>query len=172
MRQKIISLVLLSLVVIATGFLVNATKHSSTGQLQANTIPTGLPTTMVILSNAQHRQTFKVEIATTTIDQAKGLSGRLNMAQDHGMLFVFKPASKPDFWMKDMEFPLDMVWIKDNRIIQVSRNLSIPQTGQTADQLPLYSPPDDVDYVIELNGNAAKDFAVGDRVDVVDALAV
>lgn len=55
-------------------------------------------------------QTFKVAIADTDEKRTKGLSGRDNLAQDQGMLFLFdKPGNYP-FWMKDMRFPIDIIF--------------------------------------------------------------
>lgn len=48
---------------------------------------------------------FKVEIASTTVEEARGLSFRPSLGADQGMLFLFSTPSVQSFWMKDMNFP-------------------------------------------------------------------
>lgn len=62
-------------------------------------------------------QKFIVEIARTSEEQSRGLSGHAPLAPDEGMLFPFPPGSTPGFWMKDMLFPIDIVWIADGRVV-------------------------------------------------------
>ena len=54
---------------------------------------------------------FTVEIASTTLQKMTGLSFRTALAPDHGMLFTFGAAAVQNFWMKDMNFAIDMIWI-------------------------------------------------------------
>jgi len=58
---------------------------------------------------------FSVAVASTSTQQQQGLSGRKNLPQDQGMLFIFKSANRYPFWMKDMNFPLDILFIKDRK---------------------------------------------------------
>jgi uncharacterized membrane protein (UPF0127 family) len=63
----------------------------------------------------------KVEVADTKSLREKGLSGRLDLSEEQGMLFVFNQAGTPGFWMKDMRFPLDLLWIdKNNTIVDIT----------------------------------------------------
>jgi hypothetical protein len=56
-------------------------------------------------------QNVKVDLALTGDEQTQGLSGRPSLAQNTGMLFVFNRPDKYLFWMKDMNFSIDMIWI-------------------------------------------------------------
>ena len=56
-------------------------------------------------------QRVKVDLAFTPTEQAQGLSGRKNLASDEGMLFVFNKPDRYSFWMKDMNFPIDIIWL-------------------------------------------------------------
>jgi uncharacterized protein len=68
-------------------------------------------------------QNVKVELALTPKEQEKGLSGRENLADDAGMLFVFKNPGKYSFWMKDMNFPIDIIWLNENfKVIYIKKN--------------------------------------------------
>ena len=71
-----------------------------------------------------------VDIADEPNEQIQGLSGRVSMAEDEGMLFIFPNSFVASFWMKEMNFSLDLVWIDaDAKIIgiekkRVSRHIS------------------------------------------------
>ncbi len=104
---------------------------------------------------------FNVEIADTMRSRTQGLSGRASLAENSGMLFVFPASFKYGFWMKDMNFPLDMVWIRDGKVVGVTADVP-PPSGFLS--LPSYFPPEAVDEVLEINaGTAAKlDIKAGD----------
>lgn len=81
----------------------------------------------------------------------KGLSGRENMPDNQGMLFVFDSPAAHCFWMKDMRFPLDIIWADANKkIVTIEENVQ-PDTYPNSfcpDQLAL--------YVIEVNAGVSK----------------
>jgi uncharacterized membrane protein (UPF0127 family) len=87
----------------------------------------------------------KVELAVTKEEQVKGLSGRESLSEDSGMLFIFPKPSKYYFWMKDMHFPIDIVWINENKEI-----IYIKQDAQPDDFLETYGPEQDSSYVLEV----------------------
>ena len=93
--------------------------------------------------------TFDVEMATTPTEQACGLSGRDGLADGTGMLFIFGSSSMQNFWMKDMKFPIDIVWISGNKIVGAAQNAD-PQIGASIWQLKIYTSPFGVDKVLEL----------------------
>ena len=79
------------------------------------------------------------------------------------MLFVFGGSRILRFWMKDMEFALDVLWIKDNKIIGISKNVLPPsEAGKT---LTMQSPAH-VDKALELNAGTIDryDIKVGDTI--------
>jgi uncharacterized membrane protein (UPF0127 family) len=75
---------------------------------------------------------LKVDLALTPPEQEQGLSGRTELKENEGMLFVFGHPDKYLFWMKDMNFPIDMVWIGENlRVVYIKKNAlpaSYPQS--------------------------------------------
>lgn len=102
-----------------------------------------------------------VEVADTNEERAQGLSGRERLALGTGMLFVFEEPGIYGFWMKDMKFPIDIVWIDENWIvIGVEREVE-PKTFPK----PFY-PPSEVLYVLELNSGVAAELGIdmGSRV--------
>lgn len=94
------------------------------------------------------------EIADTPDERAQGLSGRDFLRHDGGMLFLFlPPAGGPEvqsFWMKEMKFPIDIIWIRDKKVIGVEENVSQPLPDTPLSELPLYTSPGPVDMVFEV----------------------
>ncbi len=99
-----------------------------------------------------NNKTINVEIANTEEAREQGLSDRPSLQENSGMLFVFnqKPVSAR-FWMKDMLIPLDMVWIAGNKIIKIDREVPPPQPGTPDNDLQVYGPDQQIDYVLEVN---------------------
>ncbi len=77
-------------------------------------------------------QKIKVDLALTSETRARGLSGRAVLKEDEGMLFVFENVDKYKFWMKDMNFPIDIIWIDENqKVVYIQKNAtpeSYPET--------------------------------------------
>lgn len=89
------------------------------------------------------------QIADTLDKQTQGLSDRTGLVQGSGMLFVFNSPSPQYMWMKDMNFPLDMVWLDQNKkVVYIATDL----TPQSYDQNPpeIFSSPVNALYVIEI----------------------
>lgn len=97
------------------------------------------------------------EIANTQAQHEQGLSGRTTLSSDYGMLFVFPKEGSYGFWMKDMNFSLDIIWIDvDKKVLSVSENIS-------PDSYPnLFFPPSVVSYVLELNAGSARKFGISE----------
>lgn len=108
----------------------------------------GRPTTTLVSGDKK----FQLEIVSTAESQQKGLGGRSNMADDHGMIFVFDPPATQCFWMKDMQFALDIIWLNaEKKVTKVAQNIS-PESYPEK-----FCSDDATKYVIELNaGQAAK----------------
>ena len=94
-------------------------------------------------------------IASTSAHVELGLSGRASLPKDAGMLFVFPKTSTYGFWMKDMKFPIDIVWIGENKsVVGITPKIS-PDTYPK-----IYYPPSDIRYVLELNSGGAAEYGV------------
>jgi len=105
---------------------------------------------------------ISVEIADTPDKRALGLSYRDNIDTADGMLFIFENASSPGFWMKDMKFALDMVWIGDGKVLGISENLP-PGDHRPAQ---VYYPPAPVNYVLELTAGKVKEWGIREKMIV------
>jgi uncharacterized protein len=106
--------------------------------------------------------TFFVEIASTPEEQTKGLSGHPPIKDNEGMLFIFTDSIPRTFWMKNMLYPLDIIWINDNKIINISKRL--PPEGETPKNK--YYSEKSANSVLEINGGLADKliFKVGDQI--------
>lgn len=113
---------------------------------------------------------IKVEIADTPDKRIKGLSGRESIASDSGMLFIFQKPDKYEFWMKDMRFALDFIWINGNSVMDLLKNIPPPAPDQSIDTIPHYAPVNDVDKVLEVSSGYidTHHISVGDKVDFVN----
>jgi len=105
---------------------------------------------------------LKVEVASSNNERAKGLSGRESLSADTGMLFVFNNSGKYSFWMKDMNFPIDIIWIDENSKIVFVEKDAKPESYPT-----LLGGLVDAKYVLEtVSGFASKNnIKIGDTVD-------
>lgn len=102
---------------------------------------------------------YQAQIAETSQQMSLGLGYRQRLEDKQAMLFVFPRPSQPQFWMKGMQFNLDLIWINQiGEIIGVNENVSFK------DQKSLYSAPGKILYVLEV---PAGDYALAGRPDQV-----
>jgi uncharacterized membrane protein (UPF0127 family) len=117
---------------------------------------------------------FVVELAVTPQERAQGLSGRPGLAPGTGMLFIFGTEDLYSFWMKDMRFPLDLVWISaECAVVDITEDAPPPAPGQTTADLPTYRPSEPAQYVLEINAGEAESAGIrpGDPVEFAGSLA-
>jgi uncharacterized membrane protein (UPF0127 family) len=117
--------------------------------------PVRFATTDVTYPRSGGVGTLHVEVASTPAQSERGLGYRDALADDAGMLFDLHETFVPQFWMKGMRFPLDFVWIgEDKRVVATSK--AVPaQPGLPDADLVLVSAPAAVRYVLEVNSGAA-----------------
>jgi hypothetical protein len=98
---------------------------------------------------------FSLELADTPQKRALGLSGREKLDSDKGMLFVFEKEGRYSFWMKDMKFPLDIIWLDKNlKVVEIKENVQ-PESFPAA-----FTSKTKALYVIELNGGVAQKYNI------------
>ncbi|MBI5732507.1 DUF192 domain-containing protein [Candidatus Jorgensenbacteria bacterium] len=109
-------------------------------------------------------QEIKVDIAAISEARNLGLGGRAVLEPNHGMLFLFEELGVYGFWMKNMRFPLDIIWIRDGAVVGFEERVD-PQIGVLDSELKMYFPPSPVDTVLELNSGMVKllGISIGDR---------
>ena len=90
-------------------------------------------------------QKIRVDVVRTQADQNKGLSGRRSLNENEGMLFVFENPGPHPFWMKDMNFPIDIIWFDgEGKIVYIKKNA---EPGSYPD---IFDPGRDASYVLEV----------------------
>lgn len=121
--------------------------------------PVELPTASLYIGNTK----IEVELAATQKDREQGLSGRSGLGVGQGMFFVFDEPGNWSFWMKDMHFAIDILWIDENgTIVAMERSLE-PSTYPRS-----YSPGIASRYVLEVPAGftKAEGIAVGQKIVV------
>lgn len=109
---------------------------------------------------------FHVTIAQTVAERERGLSGQRSLGVNEGMLFVFPSEGIYPFWMPNMHFPLDILWINHGKIVEIARlqapSISHPETE-------LHTPTQKADRVVELNAGSVEKFGLhlGDSFAIV-----
>lgn len=109
---------------------------------------------------------IRLEVAETPQQQAIGLMARETLPDDRGMLFPFDPPRPARFWMKNVLFPLDMVFVQGGEIIDIAAD--VPPCEATP--CPTYGPANQpLDYVLELRGGLAAELGVevGDSIEFI-----
>lgn len=89
---------------------------------------------------------YNVEVAENEEERMKGLQEVIEMDDDEGMLFIFPEPQHVDFWMKDTEIPLDIIFINsDLEVISVKQGEPMSED---------FISEDNVQYVLEVNQNS------------------
>jgi uncharacterized membrane protein (UPF0127 family) len=106
-------------------------------------------------------------MAVTNDQQVKGLSVKDHLKENEGMLFVYEQPTRQAFWMKDMKFPIDIIWLDSNgTVVHIEDNLQ-PCIITFAFICPSYVPDNDSHYVLETVAGFSKKHGikVGTNVD-------
>jgi len=109
--------------------------------------------------------TLKLEIADTDAKKERGLSGRAPLEEDEGMLFAYDKPGFYHFWMKEMNFPLDLVWLDQNKkIVDISYDLT-PETYPKT-----FTGKAPAQYVLEIKAELAKKHYLkeGDTLEIIN----
>ncbi|MBI2009842.1 MAG: DUF192 domain-containing protein [Candidatus Chisholmbacteria bacterium] len=104
-----------------------------------------------------------VAVAQTDRERQRGLGGVRWLPDMLGMLFVFSEPSYHSFWMKGMRIPLDFVWLRDGRVVDLNENV-YPETAEEK-RWTIYKPMLPADMVLEVAAGWVKrrNLKVGDR---------
>lgn len=107
-------------------------------------------------------QTIDMQLADTDAKRQKGLSNQEELPSGQGMLFVFEKSAKPCFWMKDMNFPVDILWFDAQKKLVYQALYALPASYPES-----FCSDSDARYVVELNaGEAARlKLQLGDMLD-------
>jgi uncharacterized protein len=107
--------------------------------------------------------TLAIAVADTAQERERGLSGTTALGEDQGMLFIFDTSSQHSFWMKDMGYSIDILWISsEKRVVYIEKDVS-PSTFPHA-----FTPPTPARYVLEVPAgfSDAHGLKVGDEIGI------
>ncbi len=109
---------------------------------------------------------FEVSLAVSQAEQIKGLSGRESLSFDEGMLFVYPDRAERQFWMKDMNFNIDIIWIEGETVVGWVKDVPKPLPNTPESEIPKVNSRAKVDKVLELAAGAidSLNLQVGDKV--------
>lgn len=104
---------------------------------------------------------ISVDLAITEQAQLQGLSFRENLEPNTGMLFIFEKSTPHYFWMQDMNFPIDIIWISGSRKV-----VFIKENAKPEDYPETYGGDQNSKYVLEVPAgfSAEYDLQAGDQV--------
>lgn len=110
---------------------------------------------------------FSVEVADTPMKKLVGLAGRKSLGKNEGMAFPFNNGTTPVFWMKGMLISIDIIWLRDNKVIGFEENLQ-PEGNKIDSDLKVYRPEEPIDSVLEVVAGTVSRLGIqaGDRVSV------
>jgi uncharacterized protein len=141
MRKRITIFLIVLVVLLFCAILV---AHSISGKKEQLTFANQY----LIINNTK----INLSIADTPAKQIQGLSNQQSLDKNAGMLFIFPDKQIRNFWMKDMNFPLDIIWIADDKIEKIDSDL--PAEGDQPKKM--YSSVLPIDRVLEVNAGFCK----------------
>ena len=111
-------------------------------------------------------RTFLVDVAKTESQQEKGLSIYNKLPIEKGMIFPFEDLSFHPFWMKGMKFSIDIIYIQNNKIVDIFQNLPFPKNELETPVIVRSSV--NSNYVFEINAGLCKkyNFKKGDIAEI------
>ena len=112
-------------------------------------------------------KTLHVLVAKTPYQHNRGLGGRDSLEEYDGMLFIFTLPRRVGIVMRDMAFPLDIVWLNDSKVVDFASNVPI-EPGVAEEDLKIYYPRLEADLVLELPAGWAKtnELKIGDAISL------
>ena len=162
--KKFLIIIFVAVVAILAWLFLNpiiAVPEKETSKVQTPVQTT--PETPLVHTSQVHigGKTLNVEVANTDATRELGLSRHALLSDDQGMLFTF---DKPDvyaFWMKDMTFPIDIIWISsDMKVVFIEKN------AQPDSYPEIFGPNEKTEYVLEVNAGFSEKNSVkiGDEI--------
>lgn len=101
-------------------------------------------------------QSFNLLLAKSGKEKEIGLSEKKSLDENSGMLFTFDKPGYYSFWMKNMKFPIDIIFIKDNKIVTIHENVKPPKTPN--ESVPIFKPEAESDKVLEINAGLSQKY--------------
>ena len=160
--QKILLVTAIVLLVAASGGLVYARHEQKVRMAVAAAASPARSSPLYSHSLTIGGVPVQVAFAKTEAEREQGLSDTQPLADNQGMLFFYDTPVIPYFWMKDMRYDLDMIWIEDGTVADISADAKVSDFPKT------YNPKVPVSYVLEVNAGfaALHGIVIGSPVDI------
>lgn len=113
-----------------------------------------------------NEKTFQLKVAKSQEEKEIGLSETESLSDNQGMIFLFDDPGYYSFWMKDMKFPIDIIFINKDNVVDVFENAQ-PQ-NDSINNLKIYTPIAPADKVLEIKSGLSKDHNIkkGDKIRI------
>ena len=107
---------------------------------------------------------FSIDIAKTPHDKEAGLSIKNSIGENYGMYFPFETADYYSFWMKNMKLPIDIIFLRGNRVVSIFSNIQPPLSK--TDVPYVYKTKEKADAVLEIAAGLSQklDLKKGDAI--------
>lgn len=142
--KKIIFIIIVFLALALTGLIISLNfKKSPTAKIEG--------------------ETFKLLVAKSEEDKQVGLSKYHRLPKNTGMIFLFDKPGFYSFWMKNMNFPIDILYINGDKIVTIYKNQKPAESGNP----PVLNPKEESDKVLEINAGLSDKYKIeeGDKVE-------
>jgi uncharacterized protein len=154
-RNTDVGLKMALLLIVGVSAVFAASRGESAGRASekaASVKPVSVPTVKIGADNV-----VKLEVASTREEIEKGLMYRTSLPEDQGMVFLFHPARAVNFWMYHTLIPLDMLFVKNDKVVKIFANAQ-PCHSENSQDCPTYPPGKGLDAseVIELQAGYAE----------------
>ncbi len=143
--MKIGILLVFAAAVLLLAFLFTSKKADSVPALLSS-VATPAPRSSITIGTT----TLEVEVADTPAKMKLGLGERDGLIENEGMLFPYSSKTPAAFWMKDMRFSLDIIWLADGKVVDIHTDV-LPEPEVSDSNLKLYTPKEPVDNVLEVS---------------------
>jgi len=111
---------------------------------------------------------WECDVAKGNFDLQRGLGGRISIPRQTGLLFIYPFQSIQTFWMKGMQFPIDIICMNSNQeVVEIFRNVQ-HEPGVPDSDLNRYTTHLPIQYALEVNAGEARDVKKGDKGLAID----
>jgi len=112
---------------------------------------------------------FYLDVALTPQQKEIGLAKYTSLPDNKAMYFPFDHEDYYSFWMKGMHFPIDIIFLRNKKIVTIYSSVPTPSQGQT-NSFPMYKPKSPADSVLEINAGLSEKygFKEGDVAEIHD----
>jgi uncharacterized membrane protein (UPF0127 family) len=104
---------------------------------------------------------LKTQVAKTEVDREKGLGSKKCIEDNQAMLFEFEESGYYPFWMKDMKFPIDIIWLDSNKKVVTTKTNILPSTYPRT-----FTNTKPAQYVLELKAGNTNNLDISNKTNV------